>query len=145
MVGPLYHGGVPFLRVGELIEPHETKRFDDCPTCRAGRDGNHRPDRVFATPVRLYAKWYASKWVLGWIYQVEPVGELESGMDSDSIESWCAPALRVVRVVERAVELTMSERRRLYRMWTEADRAKGLPEDYLPDRRVQRLLGMQRW
>ena len=39
----------------------------------------------------------------------------------DSIETWTAPSARVVAVVERAVLLTWSQRRRLLRLWAEAD------------------------
>ena len=118
----LYHGGAPGFRVGDLIEPHETKHLDGCPVCEAGADENHLPDRVFATPVRLYAKYYASKWGNGTLYLVETVG-IYSRSIPDSIETYHAGALRVVKVSEVAVELTMSERRHLYRIWGEADKA----------------------
>lgn len=36
--------------------------------------------------------------------------------------------MRVLSIAERAVLLTPSERRRLYRIWTEADRAAGFEE-----------------
>lgn len=125
----LYHGGVAGLRPGDVIEPHETKRFDDCPTCQAGGDASHLPDRVFATPVRLYAKHFASKWGHGWLYSVEAVGELVRS-EMDSFESYHAAMFRVVGVCEREVLLTMSERRRLMRLWTEADKSAGV---YTPD------------
>lgn len=35
----LYHGGVPDLNTGDIIEPgHSRDNFDDCPICRARRE-----------------------------------------------------------------------------------------------------------
>lgn len=42
-------------------------------------------------------------------------------MSEDTIETWMAPAARVVSVPERAVLLTWTQRRRLWRIWGEAD------------------------
>ena len=39
----------------------------------------------------------------------------------DSLETYTAPAARIVAVYERAVLLTMTERRRLDREWAAAD------------------------
>lgn len=132
MTGPLYHGGIPSLTVGDLIEPGHTRRsHDGCPYCAARANGDshlgidgpsQRDDRVYATTNRLYAKHYASLWGRGDLYRVEPVGELERSTE-DSIETFIAPALRVVAVYERAILLTNSERRRLLREWTAADLA----------------------
>lgn len=109
---------------------HERQAHDGCPWCEArardeahqGLDGpsQHR-DRVYATTDRLYAKHYASLWGRGDLYRVEAVGEAVRSTE-DTIESWHAPALRVVAVLDRAVLLTMSERRRLFREWGAADR-----------------------
>ena len=140
----LYHGGAPGFRPGDVIYPHETKHVDDCPTCAARADENHRPDQVFATPVRIYAKFYASKYVGGWLYLVESVGALERS-DADSIETYSAPAMRVVKVSERAVVMTMSERRHLYRLWERSDRSlgRGIDNAYLREDMTMRfLLGM---
>lgn len=128
-----WHGGVPRLRVGDLIEPgHERAFHDGCPTCEARRaqdqggpaptiDGlAEREDRVYLTTERLYAKHYASLYGRGWLYRVEPVGEVEPSTE-DTIPTFLAPTARVLSVYERAVLLTMSERRRLYRMWSLAD------------------------
>ncbi|MCM0622187.1 hypothetical protein [Nocardioides bruguierae] len=128
----LYHGGIPGLRIGDLIEPgHARRTHQGCEYCKAreagqahnGIDGpSGRPDRVYATTHRLYAKHYASLWGRGDLYRVEPVGETEQSSE-DSFETMIAPAFRVVSVYERAVALTMSERRRLYREWGDADEA----------------------
>ncbi|QNJ58119.1 ADP-ribosyltransferase [Gordonia phage Bunnybear] len=131
----LFHGGVPGLRPGDLIRPgHERNHHDGCPWCEArargeaheGMDGpSQRTDRVYATPNRLYAKHYASLFGRGDLYRVEPVGEVDRSTE-DTIETWCAPALRVIAAVDRAVLLTRSERRRLLREWGDADRAAGV-------------------
>lgn len=139
----LYHGGAPGFRVGETITPHESKHIDGCPICEVGADDNHLPDRVFATPVRLYAKLYASKWGMGWLYRVEHVGELQRS-EVDTIETYHAASFRVVSVCDRAVLLTPSERRHLYRMWTAADRANGAGEtSVLAGRQLMKALGFR--
>lgn len=129
----LFHGGMPDLRPGDLIQPgHERKLHDGCPWCEARRDGGAylgmdgpTPEgRVYATTNRLYAKHYASLWGRGDLYRVEPVGELERSTE-DSIESFFAPSLRVASVLDRVVLLTNSERRRLAREWEAADAAVG--------------------
>lgn len=126
----LFHGGVPGLRAGDLIEPgHSRREHDGCPWCAAraqgeahlGMDGpSQQTDRVYATGHRLYAKYHASLWGRGDLYRVEAVGDVQPSSE-DSIPSVHAPALRVVAVVDRAVLLTHSERRRLYREWGIAD------------------------
>ena len=141
----LYHGGAPGFDIGDLITPHGTKHFDGCPTCAALADENHLPDRVFATPIRIYAKHYASKWGRGSLYLVEPTGKVERS-EADSLETYHAPAWCVVWVCERGVELTMSERRHLYRLWGESDRSAGFGQDgrsQLEDLRLRRLLGIR--
>lgn len=147
MTSVLYHGGAAGFDVGAYIEPHETRRLDGCPVCAAGGDANHLPDRVFATPVRIYAKYYASKWGDGTVYLVESAewSALERS-EADSIETYHASALRVVRVAEQRVLLTPSERRHVYRVWKEADLAQGRGvglADSLADLRLQRALGIR--
>lgn len=128
----LFHGGVPGLRVGDLIEPgHERKPHPGCPYCVAraagdahlGIDGpSADSERVYCTTSRMYAKHYASLYGRGDLYRVEPVGELIRSPE-DTVETFKAPALRVVAVIDRVVLLTNSERRRLLREWTAADTA----------------------
>lgn len=137
----LYHGGAPGFRVGDVIQPHDTKLRDDCAICQAHADDSHRPDRVFATPVRIYAKHYASKYGFGSVYIVEAVGELERS-EADSIETYHAPALTVTKVSETYVALNMSERRRLYRLWGDADDARGWKPNTI-DLRIKRFIGMR--
>jgi hypothetical protein len=126
--GRLFHGGVPGLRPGDLIEPgHARKVHDGCAWCAAraelppAADGLPlHEDRVYLTPERSYARYYASLYGRGDIYQVEPVGQLLRSTE-DTVETWTAPAARVIVAVDRAVLLTMGERRRLYRAWGVAD------------------------
>ena len=126
-----WHGGVPGLKVGDLVEGgHERRTHEGCPWCEARADGSAGPggidgpslrrDRVYVTTNRLYAKHYASLWGRGDLYQVEPVGAVEVSLE-DSIETRTVDAARVVAVYDRAVLLTMTERRRLAREWGEAD------------------------
>lgn len=126
-----WHGGVPGLRPGDLIEPgHQRQQHDGCRWCEARAAGGsylgmdpatEHPDHVYATTDRLYARFHASLWGYGDLYQVEKVFDEPIRSDEDSIESYRAPAWRVVAVVDRAVRLTMPERRRLLRRWGDAD------------------------
>jgi hypothetical protein len=127
----LFHGGVPGLRRGDLIQPgHDRRTHDGCQWCAAraqipaALDGYaEHADRVYLTPDRMYAKYYASLYGRGDLYQVEPVGELERSTE-DTVEAWMAPAARILAVIDRAVLLTMSERRRLWREWSAADQRR---------------------
>lgn len=132
MTAALYHGGISFLQVGDLIKPgHGRKSHAGCPYCEARARGEAHlgidplalhADQVYCTTDRLYAKHYASLWGRGDLYRVEPIGEMEPSTE-DTMPSFHAPMLRVVAVIDRAVLLTPSERRRLYREWGKADHA----------------------
>lgn len=136
----LYHGGTPGLRPGEVITPHEAKRIDGCPWCESGADDTHRPDRVFATTFRLYGRYYASKYVLGWLYRVEERDGMELS-DGDPFETYHAGGFTVLSVLDRAVQLTPTERRRLLRLWKEADEARGMPKNVTADIELERMIG----
>ena len=114
----LYHGGVPGLRPGDLIEPGHPqgpsrRKFEalylgkvDPPTWNA--------DLVHLTPSRIYAAGYAHNYPHGDLYRAEPVGVVDvSGEDGP--ETYMAPAARVIAAVDRAVTLTASEIRRALR------------------------------
>lgn len=128
--GPFYyHGGVDGLRPGDLLQPgHARKSHDGCPWCAArdageahlGMDGPSQLPGVYVTSSRLYAKHYASLWGRGDLYRVEPVGDLVRSLE-DSFETWAVPAARVLAVIDRAVLLTNTERRKLSRLWEAAD------------------------
>ena len=132
----LWHGGVPDLRPGDLIEPgHERKAHDGCPWCEARANGlgnidgpSGHADRVYLTTDALYAKYHASLWGRGDVYPAEPIGRIERSTE-DSIETWTAEAARVVKAPHRAVLLTNTERRRLWREWGAADKPKGYGHD----------------
>lgn len=126
----LFHGGVPGLRIGERIEPgHERLAHPGCKWCEAraqggaylGMDGpSWHADKTYSTTSRLYAKHYASLWGYGDLYRVSLIGEGEPSLE-DSMPSMISPALRVEAVLDRAVRLTPSERRKLTREWDAAD------------------------
>lgn len=125
----LWHGGIDGLKPGDLLLPSPPKLVDGCAICvahAAGKEvtvGGHaidprtaHPDRVYLTSDREYARFYASKYVFGDLYRIEPVGDLEWSTE-DPFPTWKATAGRVVAVYERAVRLTDSQRRRLLRRW----------------------------
>jgi hypothetical protein len=130
----LFHGGMPGLKPGGLITPHAPNVVDGCAICAAKAAGEQpvvkglgvvdplteRPDRVYVTSDREYARFYASKYPLGDLYVIEPVGELEPSGE-DHFPSWTVPAARVVSVYDRAVRLTPHQRRTLLRRWQAAD------------------------
>ncbi|MBW3088809.1 hypothetical protein KIH77_08745 [Bifidobacterium sp. 82T24] len=137
----LYHGGVPGLKPGDLIEPgHSRDNYDDCPICRMRRergedapiDATKHPNQVYCTPDRLYARFHASMYGRGDVYQVRPVGCELTASEEDPIESYRCVRLEVVRIVDASVELSWKERRRLYRRWTRADRGHGRTYDPNP-------------
>ena len=74
----LYHGGVPDLKPGDIIEPgHSRDNYDDCPICRARREkgasaieGTGHPEQVYCSRYRDYAAFYASMYGKGDVYQV---------------------------------------------------------------------------
>ncbi|MEU1273046.1 hypothetical protein [Streptomyces sp. NPDC005799] len=131
-----FHGGIPGLKPGGLITPHEPNYVDGCPTCDAKKQGvqpvveglgvvdplTERPDRVYITTDREYARFYASKYPLGDLYVVEPVGGIEASTE-DHFPTWTTPAARVVSVYDRAVRLTPHRRRTLLNRWAVADAA----------------------
>ena len=93
----LYHGGVPDLNTGDIIEPgHSRDNFDDCPICRARReqgadapiDATLHPDQVYCTPDRLYARFHASMYGRGNVYQVRPADCTLTRSGEDSVESY---------------------------------------------------------
>lgn len=136
----LWHGGVPDLRPGDLIEPgHDRPAHPGCPYCEARiaeAAGGPRPlidplamhmRRVYLTTSREYARHHASLFGRGDLYRVQAVGKVERSVE-DSIETYTAAAARILTVYDRAVLLTWSQRRALDREWAAADaRAVDLP------------------
>jgi hypothetical protein len=80
---------------------------------------------VYVTTDREYARFHASKFWLGDLYVVEPVGELEPSTE-DPFPSWKAPAARVLTVYTKAVRLTDGQRRTLANRWKRADEERAL-------------------
>lgn len=132
-----FHGGVPGLTVGDRIVPHPPHVVDGCQVCAARAAGQQpvvaglgnidpvtdRPDRVYVTTDREYARFYASRYWLGDLYTVRPDDPLEPS-DEDLFPTWCAPAATVTGIVSRAVRLTDRQRRALVRRWGDLEDAR---------------------
>lgn len=132
MNGVLFHGGVAGLTPGEILRPDMAhhRYVDGCAICEAHARGEQTaldprtPEGwVYATSDRPYARYYASRAVNGWLYRVRLLPPIEISAE-DSFPTWRAPAAEVVAVLERAVRLTMKDRRRLGERWAAGDRAK---------------------
>lgn len=129
-----FHGGIPGLKPGQLITPHEPNVVDGCRVCAMKAAGQQprvpglgvvdpltaRPDRIYITTDREYARFYASKYPRGDLYTVEPVGDMEPSTE-DHFPSWTCEAARVRHIYDRYVQLTPGQRRSLLRRWTAAD------------------------
>lgn len=134
-----WHGGQPGLRPGDFIVPSEPHYLDDCPICQAKKAGvstaidplSSRPDRVYVTTDREYARFYASKYYRGDLYCVEPLGEIEPSKE-DHFPTWTCERARVVSVYDRYVQMTNKQRRSLLRRWKRADEEAGFQEAVLP-------------
>ena len=117
-----WHGGVPGLKVGDLIEPttDTAHLLDDCPVCQARKRDEQLPQdpndptRVYVTTDREYARIYAAGYPRGALYRVEPVGELERTTD-DVVESYACSAARVLAVYDACVILSPRRVRALLR------------------------------
>lgn len=121
----VFHGGIAGLRPGDLITAgHAAERHvAGCSICASHAEGKTTaidlltPEgRVYVTSDREYARYYASRAVKGWLYVVEPIGEV-SPSDEDMFPSWWCEQARVVSVYDRAVVLTHKQRRRLFERW----------------------------
>ena len=119
----LYHGGVPDLKPGDIIEPgHSRDNYDDCPICRARREkgasaieGTGHPEQVYCTTMRDYAAEYAAIYGKGDVYQVRPIGDLIES-DEDFEGCYRCDRLQIVRTVEKHVVLTPKRRRKIIRL-----------------------------
>lgn len=126
----LWHGGAPGLRVGDLLLPGNSRRIHEgCAFCAARENGGtvagidppSAKRAVYVTSDKGYARYYASLWGYGDLYIVEPVGPAEVSPE-DHFPSWTTEAARVVAVYQRAIQLTWTQRRALFRRWEIADR-----------------------
>lgn len=127
---PLYHGGVPGLRPGDLLRPGHSR--DDlhpgCPWCEARAAGDtttvdapSERHAVYVTEDRSYARYYASLYGRGDLYEVEPIGPLTPSTEDITIPAWTCAEARVVLVVQRAVLLTMRQRWDHYWTWAKRE------------------------
>lgn len=124
-----WHGGAPGLRPGDMIEPRadddQRHLLDGCPACEARRAGRQLADdpndalRAYVTTDRDYAKIFAAGYPRGWLYRVEPVGDMQRTAD-DPVPSWAVGSCRVVSVYERCVTLTAARAASLLRRFTRA-------------------------
>ena len=128
----LFHGGVPGLWVGDVILPNmaEHRYVPGCKYCEAQRTNSEvafdpptPPDWVYATSDRPYARCYASRAVRGTLYRIRLEGDVERSTE-DPFPTWRGRRAIVVASLERAVTLTMKERRRLFVRWG------GTPEEF---------------
>lgn len=127
--GPLYHGGVPGLGPGDALKPGHSRDHNHpgCPWCEArakgeshGGDGPSQREAVYVTTDRGYARFHASLYGHGDLYEVEPVGALEASAE-DPVPAWTCPEARVVLVVQRSVLLTMRQRWDHYWSWAKRE------------------------
>lgn len=126
----LFHGGAPGRRVGDVLLPNmaEHRYVDGCPHCEAQRNGSWTPGMdpgtpegwLYATSDRPYARYYASRAVLGTLYRVRLEGDVERSFE-DPFHSWRGRNAVVVGVLERSVALSMLERRKLFKRWGGSD------------------------
>lgn len=88
------------------------------PTVRDGANA-----QFHASSVLLFLRLeVTSKYPLGDLYVVEPVGDVEPSTE-DHFPTWTTPAARVVSIYDRAVRLTPHRRRTLMNRWAAADAA----------------------
>lgn len=123
-----WHGGVPDLRPGDLIEPRtaaDTRHLlDGCPTCEARKNGeqlsddDNDPGLVYVTTDREYARIYAAGYPCGALYVVEPLGEMVNRTGThDPAPSWGVPAARVLTVYDPVVRFTPAQAGRAIRRY----------------------------
>ncbi len=120
-----FHGGVPGLKVGDLIEPQPlgegSHLVDGCPTCEARKTGKQLPtdnldaSLVYVTPDREYARVYAAGYPQGALYVVEPMGDLTPS--PDPVPSWGCPAARVTGVYDACVRMSPAQVSRAVRRY----------------------------
>jgi len=136
----IWHGGTPGVRVGEVLTGgHAPALMDGCPTCEKRARGDStglepatgRPDLLYVTTSRPYARFYASRCWLGDLYLVQP---LDDGLwtGEDPFPTWGVAGARVVGVYERAVRLNDRQRRQLLRRWPDPGTAGWPPERRAP-------------
>lgn len=147
-----WHGGAPGRVVGdELLSRDDAARLLTTPTTHGLQAGYAlgvtRPDRVYFTSDRNFARAYASRhqtgdrttgvvYERGSLYRVEPIGAVEEDQDfSGRGVSWCAPKARVVAVEEKDVYLELVAATGYvgpYMAWDDGSPIYNATGDYLP-------------
>lgn len=123
----LFHGGVGDLWPNSIIKPNmaHARYLDGCPTCelqKSGRAGHvgldpETPhDFVYGTSDREYARYYASRANKGWLYEIELSDPVQKSIE-DPFPTWRSSSGRIIRVIEKRITLTMTERRELFLRW----------------------------
>lgn len=130
-----WHGGVPGLSPGDLLQPGYPRQLHDgCEFCAArangmavlGPDGipidppSKHGDRIYVTTDKAYARFYASLYGRGDLYKVRPIGTSMRSAE-DRFPTWVIEAGEIIEVVERSVLLTTTQRSKLNARWAEAD------------------------
>lgn len=123
----LFHGGSPELWKGRKILPGMADRryHEGCAICAAqkagvstGIDPTTPHGFVYATSDRAYARYYASRFGKGWLYEVQLADDAEpSTEDPPQFPTSRASSATVLRVLEKRITLTMDERRELFMRW----------------------------
>ena len=103
----LWYGGEPGKKPGDIIAATAETR---------GNTGT-----VLVTTDRDYARQFAANAPLGDLYRVEAVPGMDlSRAEGHSLPTFEAPAVRVLSVYDRAVQMTPTQRRSLMRRWAAA-------------------------
>lgn len=83
----LWHGGIPDLKVGDLIRPASETGTERSITRRAA--GLASPGHVHLTSDRNAARAYAAAYPNGALYVAEPIGDTEPDPDAPDIAVRC--------------------------------------------------------
>jgi hypothetical protein len=123
-----WHGGIPGLRPGDVIEPQPLGSgphlVDGCDVCESRKRGqqlptdNLDPSQVYVTTDREYARIYAAGYPNGALYRVEPEGDLVPS--PDPVPSWGCDRARVLAVYDAYVRLTPAQLGRAIRRFGDA-------------------------
>jgi hypothetical protein len=100
-----WHGGAPGLNPGDLILPPSVTRTRNTLSAYVGEEASragYQPTRVYLASEYEVAEVFAAMYPNGgWVYRVQPEGQLEQ--DPDVVEqgmSWACERARIVAVVQ---------------------------------------------
>lgn len=112
-----WHGGAPGLQVGDYILPPSVTRTRYTLSAYVGEEesrAGYQPTRVYLTSEREVAEVFAAMYPNGgWVYRVEPEGQLEQDPDvAERGMSWVCERARIVAVMpldeERVIDILTS-------------------------------------